>query len=577
VNKNTQERRGFIRSDKFFWTTFVVITSPIAVFLLWTQTHKVLALFDFTYYTDNAIRILNGQIPYRDFTLFANPGSFYELAGVFAVFGTSYEAVFGLMAAQTIFVCLLVGLICFELFRNSQQKYLILAGLTASSVAVANVYFLFNQPYYDASATVSILLSMFLIIKSSAVIPNGPRYQWFWAFLAGSSVLWPFLYKQTFGIAWCGLLVLGWLVALIGGKVKSNLTPNVLGFSLTAFLIFFYLIINDALENWFEQTISYPLTIRNSSFFQLFDQLKSLERPLLLLVGLVGVIVLSNRAISKPKKDVAFFVPILFPALFFIAAVIPSLDEESRAEIVSNIWISILPLTLSSLILFMILAVVGKKNFDLWDLLSLALIGSLMTGWLSQGFLLSSHATWPLVLIGVLIALRQNMKYLDNRYFSFLFLCSVAAVVVFVIGIFISAMSLARYSWLDPSGEAKPVYGLSWASTPGNSGVDTETAAELFIKYSKMGKTTVFPGEEPIAFVTGIIPATDVSASDRSTNPLFDDLQTWIQVNKIRYVIVRKDGQSPGVSNILAERIEELTEGLYLVEQKGRFTVYHTR
>lgn len=577
MNKITQKLKGLNSSDKLFWTIFVLFTSSIAVFLLWTQTHKVLALFDFTYYTDNAVRILNGQVPYRDFMLFANPGSFYELAGVFWLFGTTYEAVFGLMAAQTIFVCVLVGLICFELFREVQQKYLVLAGLTASSVSVANVYFLFNQPYYDASATVSILLSMFLIIKSSAVNPNRSRYQWLWAFFAGSSILWPFLYKQTFGIAWSGLLLLGWAVALIGGKIKSNGTPYVLGFSLTAFLCLFYLVVNDALVGWFEKTISYPLTIRNSSFFELFDQLRPLERPLILLVGLVGVIVLSNRAISKPRKVFAFFVPILFPALVFIAVVIPSLDEESRWQAISNIWISFLPLTLSSLILFMLLAVVGKKSFDLWDLLSFALIGSLITGWLSQGFISSSHATWPLVLIGVLMALRQNMKYLDDKYFSFLFICSVAAVMVFVMGIFISTMNLARYSWLDPSGEAKPIYGLSWASTPGNAGVDTKTAAELFIKYSKMGKTTVFPGEEPVAFVTGIIPATDLSASDGTTNPLFYDLQNWIQNSDIRYVIVRDDGQSPGMSIILEERTEELTEGFYLVEQKGPFTVYAKR
>jgi len=82
VNRKTQELQETISSDKLFWTIFALVTSPIAVFLLWMQTHKILALFDFTYYTDNAVRILNGQVPYRDFTLFANPGSFYELAGV---------------------------------------------------------------------------------------------------------------------------------------------------------------------------------------------------------------------------------------------------------------------------------------------------------------------------------------------------------------------------------------------------------------------------------------------------------------------------------------------------------------
>jgi hypothetical protein len=277
------------------------MTSPISVFLLWNQTHKVLALFDFTYYTDSAVRILNGQIPYRDFTLFANPGSFYELAGVFAVFGTSYEAVFGLMAAQTISVCVLIGLLCFELFRNVQTKYRLLAGLTASSVSVANIYFVFNQPYYDASATVSILLSMYLIIKSSGTSPNHSRFQWLWALLAGSSVLWPFVYKQTFGIAWCFLLLLGWMVALIGGRIKSNRTPYVLGFSFTAFLYLFYLISNGALRDWFDLTISYPLSIRNSSYFALLDQLSPLERPFFLLVGLVAALVFSNRAIAKPR------------------------------------------------------------------------------------------------------------------------------------------------------------------------------------------------------------------------------------------------------------------------------------
>jgi hypothetical protein len=153
----------------------------------------------------------------------------------------------------------------------------------------------------------------------------------------------------------------------------------------------------------------------------------------------------------------------------------------------------------------------------------------------------------------------------------------VAAVMVFVVGIFNSTMNLARYAWLDPSGQANPIYGLSWSSTPGNSGVDTETAAELFIKYSKLGSTAVFPGEEPVAFVTGIIPATDVSASDRTTNPLFEDLQGWLQKNNNRYIIVREDGQSPEMTLVLTERIEELIEELYPLEQKGPFTVYESR
>lgn len=577
MKKNIQNQERLINSDRFFWTAFVLIISPIAVFLLWNQTHKIIALFDFTYYTDNALRILNGQIPYKDFTLFANPGSFYELAGIFAVFGTSYSSVFGLMAAQTISVCVFIGLICFELFRNVETNYRLFAGLTASSVSVANIYFVFNQPYYDASATLSILLSMYLIIKSSGSSPNRSISQWFWAFLAGSSVLWPFLYKQTFGIAWCGLLLVGWAVALVAGRIKSNLVPNVLGFSLTAFLLLFYLTSNGALYEWFDLTISYPLSIRNSSYFALLEQLRPREKAFLLLIGIVAVLIFSNRAIAKPKKYLALFVPIFFPALFFIAQVILVLKDGSLLQSISSIWTSLVPLTLSSLILFMLLAVVGKKTFDLWDLVSLALMASLMTGWLSQGFFGSSHATWPLVVIGVLIALRQNMKAIDYPRFGRLFFASMAAVIVFVIGIYASSMTLARYSWLGLTGDAKPVYGLSWASTPGNSGVDTKTAAYLFLKYSNLGRTAVFPGEEPVSFVTGIIPATDVSASDGTTNPLFEDPQNWIRKNENRYVIVRNDGQGPHWAAILPERIERLIRGLYVVEKKGPFTVYEVR
>src|SRR6266568_6076225 len=75
--------------------TFVDRVTPILVFLF-----SLTYLCAFVRYSSlepdegillqGGLRILDGQIPYRDFFSFYTPGSFYLLAGAFKVFGDSF-------------------------------------------------------------------------------------------------------------------------------------------------------------------------------------------------------------------------------------------------------------------------------------------------------------------------------------------------------------------------------------------------------------------------------------------------------------------------------------------------------
>ena len=404
-----------------------------------------------------------------------------------------------------------------------------------------------------------------------------PGHRLAWSFLAGASLWWPFFFKQTFGLAWLLPLTLGIILWSASGRIGSARWALWLGYLSAALSFFGWLFLNGALKAWVDWSILYPLSIRNSSYLDLISQVKSSERMLLLLMGIVGSAILSRRVIGRPGKTIIYMTPLAFPAVVFALEVLGRVIAGGMPisiSLIAGVWTELLPLTLVSLLLFMLLPALGRPYVDPWDVVQIGLVVALMSGWLSQGFVGSSHATWPLIVLGILIAVSKIVGPADRSRSGKYIAVGLVSVCLFSIGVVSSTLALSRYSWLAPQGEARTIPGLAWASTPGDAGADTADAVILFEEFSAQGPTAVFPGEEPVSFITGAIPAGEVSASDGTTNPEFYALSEWFRGTGAQFLIVRSDGQSPMMAGVLPERVADLTQGLNFVKKRGKFAVY---
>jgi uncharacterized membrane protein YhaH (DUF805 family) len=82
---------GFFSDSRLFRnsTIRVCFWSVLAVAYLGSLLKQPPGIYDEGLIVSGAVRILHGQLPYRDFNTGYPPGQFYTIAGVFSVFGTS--------------------------------------------------------------------------------------------------------------------------------------------------------------------------------------------------------------------------------------------------------------------------------------------------------------------------------------------------------------------------------------------------------------------------------------------------------------------------------------------------------
>lgn len=552
---------------------FAVALSLVSVVVLRFQTSRVLAVFDFTYYTDVAIRMQHGLVPYRDIPLFASPGTFLELAGMFSVTGHDYVGVFALMAAKSVIACFaVVYLVSARLGRTDTRGRILIYG-TISWVSVLNVYALFFQPFYDADAVVAVLVSASLVVAAWTSPATETVRLSVLRIAAGVSVLLPFFYKQTFGIAWLGILVLAGIGAAFGTRENRHRVTTI-GIGLAGAVLFSMLLLTafGVLHAWKHWTVDYPLTIRNSSYFALLGGLGGQERIIigvLILAGAIAATARVSHALRNYPIVILMIAPPIIWAYEFALAGVYTLDGASQ---VSLVW---MPLLIICWLAAFVLTAFRSTTWSIWDTVLCATSGSAFAGLISQGFTGSTHSIWPLMILNVALV---AAALIPSQRYARLWLISLGLVLTWIVFavIAVDAYNLTRYAWIArpeaPSAAAAP---FKWARTPSSFLADASRAAALFEKYSRLGPTTVFPGEEPVAFLTGRVPHSDISASDGTTNPSYGDLAGWLERSGVEYLILRRDSQIPS-DNRLAT-IDDQLGRFSLVQRADPFEVYKRR
>lgn len=145
-----------------------------------------------------ATRVLAGQIPYRDFFSFYTPGSFYLMAGLFRIFGSSF-AVARTSLAITGALC---SVITYFLARRVCSRGIsLLSAVLATVVGTAFRFLVLHNYYSTLFACLAVLASVKFVEQRKST----------WAFAVSSFVSLTFLVEQSKG----GGLGLGLLTGLL--------------------------------------------------------------------------------------------------------------------------------------------------------------------------------------------------------------------------------------------------------------------------------------------------------------------------------------------------------------------------
>gem|GEM_PF-1222605 len=203
----------------------------------------------------SAVRVMDGQVPNRDFVSLQPPLSFYTLAAVFKLFGTS------LAALRTLGLCfyILIALLIYGISRNITGR--ILSFLAAISAAMIGMPLFNFVPYAVWHGILATLIAVFLFMCAMA---NGWRL---WAFLAGLATAAAILFRHDQGLyLMAAVLIYVWAAK----HVNYNITykpyiGRILGFWAAGILaimlpsVVYWLVCGSA-SYMFEQLIVFLLT-----------------------------------------------------------------------------------------------------------------------------------------------------------------------------------------------------------------------------------------------------------------------------------------------------------------------------
>ena len=188
--------------------------------------HKGIVLGDEGYYAHIATRILNGQVPYRDFFIQYSPGYFYLIALTYKIFGIS------ILTGRylTLLICLVNLFLTFKILNryglgNIKYKVISFFAVISFGFPLINIMIL---------AWISVMLVLFIIYFYLMWLEDKNSK---WLFLQGIFLALLLFSKQNLGIYFSVLFIM--LVSTeTNGSIRHGMT-NLLKLASTIFLLTF--------------------------------------------------------------------------------------------------------------------------------------------------------------------------------------------------------------------------------------------------------------------------------------------------------------------------------------------------
>lgn len=544
----------------------------VALSLILFQSSRRFSLWDFANYTDLGIRIANSQIPYLDFPLYTQPGSFFEIAFFTKFLGQNIYAIYFPIVLKIILLGIMINFILKNVFKSYIDFSILKRILAMTGMAFLNPWFIVPQPTYDADLAFAIVLGFSLVLVSldlkNSLKSNTNKFAFYCLFVFCT---WsPFFYKQTSGFVW--LLLIHFFLLLFVRHLPKYLVPTLL-IGDTFILTVFYLLQQkyNLVTNWIDDAIRYPSEVRLISSRSPFNQLLQLSDYKMDFAIILVISLILLTLMKRKSHDLFFTIFLLTSSIYVFFYLITSQTNNVRFN-----WDTLFTLTYLSIAIAVIYSIIFIKYSVILKTLQIIMLLTCIVNFLSQGLVGSSYAFWQIYSIVLLISVNAiNFKKLPKVKNSQTPKVVAFSLIIFIVCISSYSFSLTRLDFVRNDEEIShfpKLYG--WIGTPGNYLEETQVGINLFSKYSKLGKTAVWPGEDPVSLFSEFIPATDVSTSDQTTNPSYLEIDEWLSDFNIEYIVWKTRLHLPGLHQVSIDALTPALDSYEEIEQVGVYKIF---
>ena len=590
--------RTRLANSRFFHSFSFFLSIGIALVIPLFQSQNINSLYDISYLITNWYRIAEGQIPYRDFILVHNPGSFIIGGLLFKAFGNSYYVVLSWTCFVNLFALLSLRRILIKLKLSEIER-------STLTILLSFVlpYSISALPNYDADSTFAVLLCLLLFIH----LILAKSTSWLAWFSFGVLSVLPFTIKQNIGLAFVFSMV---LVLCIGGYFRE-LLQFIGGIATTLVILAFAMSLLEILGDWWNYSIVFAAKSR-------------LDNPLIHLKGLPGhpqfmALVLSilstlflylkfSKSLVQQRLLIPVFILFTFPALLIlgenaigyirvfrgiasVAQFVSTSESLFGSSIFLLFWIPwFLGLVTSwSVVKGLINAKLSRDEFISLSL-NLVLIFCLYSALLSQGINGSTYSNGSFLVLLVICSLKLisssrlrkfGKEELRNARLT-RSLITVAKLnysiflLILTFVYFVTGLSGGRLAFVDSTGKKESNTQIGWLQTPGDYLPNQKYAEEILQKYSDKETVVVFiPSSGFGHLLADTPPLADVHTFDTTTNPYFDDLEKFLNCNLVSVAVYDTRMQVSVESYSLESFTTHAKYGL--IETNGPYYVFTLR
>jgi len=207
-NRNMKEDRksqGDIKSSHMHWSsyfTYIALTLIIVFAYIFSYQCGSRGFFPFdqSIVYDGAWRIIQGQIPYKDFIAPIGPVTFLYQADIFSIFGVNYAS-YLIGAAVMNAISAIIAFLIINILIKKNSYSLSLAGALISAIFF---YAQMGTTYHDQTAIFFCMLSLFTLLYTESNVQMNKKFIMLWL----SGVFWvlAFLSKQNFAALFLPLI-----------------------------------------------------------------------------------------------------------------------------------------------------------------------------------------------------------------------------------------------------------------------------------------------------------------------------------------------------------------------------------
>jgi hypothetical protein len=534
----------YLKSSKL--NTFFNLAAGLFLFagtatVVWWQNTRLTVLYDLCGVLENAFRISQGDLPYRDFPFPYAPLTFLTQAELIRLTGAVYWH-------HIVYCCIVAGiatvltwLILLELFRETMPAPRLTAFLLTSPLVILGLYCIFPHPFYDPDSCFVLLICVFGLLRlERKAFPPMP------AFLLGVLLAVPLFIKQNIGLAFLGSAGLAFLILIaLNAWKKRSVRGYVLliagaatGFAIALLIIEFTV----GLENYKYWTLTFATARRTPSFADMLSVYANWMLPVWLAVFGVGALLLRKNAAARTWQTILSLILMSVPFLWPVIYLFIDADASERAERLVNVWPFVM------IVSFALTYIFTRRLSGIKAALPFILISTAHGVFLSQQLWGSTYGIWPLlvILVGTIFLGLFNLAEDEPRWPAPAYAAVISIVLIIAGGSYI--YSNERLDYVDfedgemAHSQLPPLKGLSMR---GSYLPDfEELVAYTDQNIPRDDKILLLPGEDLFYYTTGRRPQFPVLLFDVTNNPYnADQILDLVRSRSTEWLIIKNDLQ----------------------------------